>query len=66
MYMYSYSEVALIHDTRHLRTRFRVDGIEAMSLGISGGKFVYSVKTARRFYFCKMYSSNFDKFLRRL
>ena len=66
MYMYSHSEIALIHDTRHLRTRFRVDGIETMSLGISGGKFVYSVKTARRFYFCKMYSSILDKFLRRL
>ena len=38
MYMYSYSEIALIHDTRHLRTRFRVDGIEAMSRVISGGK----------------------------
>ena len=35
--MYSNS-VALIHDTRHLRTRFRVDGIKAMSRGISGGK----------------------------
>ena len=30
--MYSYSEIALIHDTRHVRTRFRVDGIKAMSL----------------------------------
>ena len=38
MYMYSHSEIALIHDTRHLRTRFRADGIEAMSRGISGGK----------------------------
>ena len=32
VYMYSYSEIALIHDTRHVRTRFRVDGIKAMSL----------------------------------
>ena len=38
MYMYSHSEIALIHDTRHLRTRFRVDGIEAVTRGISGGK----------------------------
>ena len=30
--MYSYSEIALIHDTRHVRTRFRVDGVKAMSL----------------------------------
>ena len=59
MYMSSYSEIALIHDTCHLRTRFRVVGIEAMSRVISGGKqvkkfanrinrgreFVYSVKT---------------------
>ena len=27
-----------IHDTRHLYTRFRIDGIKAMSSGISGGK----------------------------
>ena len=58
MYMSSYSEIALVHDTRHLRTRLRVVGIEAMSRVISGGKqvknlptgliaveFVYSVKT---------------------
>ena len=32
MYMHSYSEIALIHDTRNLCTRFRVDGIKAMSL----------------------------------
>ena len=40
--MYSNS-VALIHDTRHLRTRFRVDGIQAMSRGISGGKQVKKI-----------------------
>ena len=27
-----------IHDTRHLCTRFRADGVKAMSRGISGGK----------------------------
>ena len=32
VYMYSHSEIALIHDTRHVRTRFRIDGIKAMSL----------------------------------
>ena len=30
--------IDLIHDTRHLRTHFRNDGIKAMSRGISGGK----------------------------
>ena len=30
--------IDLIHDTRNLRTRFRNDGIKAMSPGISGGK----------------------------
>ena len=28
----------VIHDTRHLCTRFRIDGIKAMSRGILGGK----------------------------
>ena len=32
--MYSYSEIALIHDTRHVRMRFRVDGIKASHLPI--------------------------------
>ena len=41
----------LIHDTRHLWTRFRIDGIKAMPRGISGGMreiavdFVYALKT---------------------
>ena len=30
--------IDLIHDTRYLCTRFRMDGIKAMSRGISGGK----------------------------
>ena len=56
-------EIDLIHDTRHLCTRFRIDGIKAMSRGISGDKqviafastsypvevFLYSHKTRRRF-----------------
>ena len=32
VYMYSYSEIALIHNTRLVRTRFRIDEIKAMSL----------------------------------
>ena len=44
--MCSYSEIALIDVIRHLRARFRVDGIEAMSRGISG----------------QMYSSSFETF----
>ena len=31
-------QIDLIHDTRHLCTRSRIDGIKAMSRGISGGK----------------------------
>ena len=30
--------IELIHDTRHLCTRSKIDGIKAMSRGISGGK----------------------------
>ena len=30
--------IDLIHDTRHLCTRFRIDGIKAMSRGILEGK----------------------------
>ena len=30
--------IDLIHDTRHLCTRSKIDGIKAMSRGISGGK----------------------------
>ena len=30
--------IDLIHDTRHLCTRSRIDGIKAMSRGISEGK----------------------------
>ena len=30
--------IDLIHDPLHLCTRFRIDGIKAMSRGISGGK----------------------------
>ena len=32
------ARIGLIHDTHHLCTRFRIDGIKAMSRGISGGK----------------------------
>ena len=51
VYMYSYSEIALIHDTRHVRTRFRVDGIKASHLPIRfiAVEFVCTVKRVRRF-----------------
>ena len=66
VYMYSYSEIALIHDTRHVRTRFRVDGIKAshLPIGVIAVEFVCTVKRVRRFYSCKMSSSSCDKFLR--
>ena len=32
------TKIAFIHDTRHPCTRFRIDGIKAMSRSISGGK----------------------------
>ena len=32
------ARIGLIHDTHHLCTRFRIDGIKALSSGISGGK----------------------------
>ena len=54
--------IDLIHDVRHLCTRSRINGIKAMSRGISGGKqvinlpirvivveFLYSIKTKRQF-----------------
>ena len=31
-------QIDLIHDTYHLCTRSRIDGIKAMSRGLSGGK----------------------------
>ena len=49
--------IDLIHDTRLLCTRSRIDGIKAMSRGISGVflpirvipvEFVYSIKTRRQ------------------
>ena len=47
--------IDLIHDTRHLCTRFRIDGIKAMLRGISGGSqnitFAYSSNRSR-FYSC--------------
>ena len=66
VYMYSYSEIALIHDTRHVRTRFRVDGIKAMSLAnrINRGRVCLHCQKVRRFYYCKMSSSSCDKLLR--
>ena len=51
----SYS-IDLIHDTRHLCTRLRHDGIIAMSRGFSGGKeveFVYSWQQKMNHFFIK-------------
>ena len=31
-------KIRLFHDSRHLCTRFRIDGLNAMSCGILGGK----------------------------
>ena len=39
--------IDLIHVTRHLCKRFRVDGSKAMSRGISGGKQVIQFANAR-------------------
>ena len=39
--------IDLIHDTRHLCTRLRTDGIEAMSHGFSGGKQVKKIGSGR-------------------
>ena len=48
--------VDLIHDTRHLCTRSKIDGIKAMSRGISGGKQVIKfVNTSNRGRVCLFY-----------
>ena len=36
--MHTFVSIDLIHNTRHLCTRFMIAGIKAMSRGISGGK----------------------------
>ena len=57
--MYSYSEIALIHNTRHVHTRFRVDGIKAMSLvnRINGRRVCLHCRKGTTIYSCKMSSS---------
>ena len=59
VYMYSYSEIALIHNTRHVRKRFRVDGIKAMSLAnrINGRRVCLHCRKGTTIYSCKMSSS---------
>ena len=59
VYMYSYSEIALIHNTRHVRTRFRVDGIKAKSLAnrINGRRVCLHCRKGTTIYSCKMSSS---------
>ena len=50
--------VDLIHDTRHLCTRSKIDGIKAMSRGISGGKQVIKfVNTSNRGRVCLLYQT---------
>ena len=50
--------VDLIHDTRHLCTRSKIDGIKAMSRGISGGKQVIKfVNTSNRGRVCLFYQT---------
>ena len=54
----SLGRLNLIHDTCHLCTRFRVDGIKAMSRDISGDKQVIKCsKTSKRGRIC-LFSQN--------
>ena len=38
LYFSSYGKQGLIHDIGHFCARFRIDGVKAMSRGLSGGK----------------------------
>ena len=50
--------IDLIHDTRHLCTRSKIDGIKAMSRGISGGKQVIKfTNTSNRGRVCLFYQT---------
>ena len=50
--------IDLIHDTRHLCTRSKIDGIKAMSRGISGGKQVIKfADTSNRGRVCLFYQT---------
>ena len=46
------ARIDLIHDTRHLCTRSRIDGLKPMSRGISGGKQV--IKFANTSNHCRV------------
>ena len=50
--------IDLIHDTRHLCTPFRIDGIKAMSGGISGGKQKIKFANARNCGLLCLFSQN--------
>ena len=51
-------EIDLIHNARHLCTRSRIDGIKAMSRGISGGKQVIKfANTSDRSQVCLYYQN---------
>ena len=50
--------IDLIHDTRHLYTRSKIDGIKAMSRGISEGKQVIKfANTSNRGRVCLFYQT---------
>ena len=54
----AYLQIDLIHDVRHLCTRSRIDGIKAMSRGISGGKQVIKfANTSNRGRVCIFYQN---------
>ena len=53
--------IDLIHDTRHLCTRSKIDGIKAMSRGISRGKQVIKfTNTCNRGRVCLFYQKDDD------
>ena len=59
------ARIGLIHDTHHLCTRFRIDGIKAMSRGISGGKQKIKFANLRnRGRLCSFFKRNDDFFVK--
>ena len=54
----AYLQIDRIHDVRHLCSRSRIDGIKAMSRGISGGKQVIKfANTSNRGRVCISYQN---------
>ena len=55
LYFSSMGKQGLVHDIRHFCTRFRIDGIKAMSRGLSGGKQVMKfANTSNRGRVCRV------------